>query len=260
MRVVLLLFLGALLLFAETFKLYLKDGDYHLVREYQVLSDRIRYYSTERGQWEEIPKDLVDLDKTEKARNAQEQESAKVAREENEERQAVRAQEKEIASIPQDIGAYYEVGDQVKALKPADYQVITSKKRKTVQMLSPIPIVPGKATVLIQGAHAQFLIADDRPSFFVRPAKEEQFGIIRVEPKKNVRIVENISIAPVVNLPEENRKQMDTFQQQLADGLYRIWPEKALTPGEYAVIEFGSNDEKDDIEMMVWDFAIEPSK
>ena len=45
-------------------RLYLKDGDYQLVREYQVQKDRVRYYSTERGDWEEIPLELVDLDRT----------------------------------------------------------------------------------------------------------------------------------------------------------------------------------------------------
>ena len=63
----------------ETFKLYLKDGDFHLVREYQLQGDRIRYYSTERGDWEEIPKQLVDLEKTERERKTKDEEIAKVA-------------------------------------------------------------------------------------------------------------------------------------------------------------------------------------
>jgi len=47
-------------------RLYLKDGDYQIVREYQVLADRVRYFSTERGDWEEIPLELVDLERTKK--------------------------------------------------------------------------------------------------------------------------------------------------------------------------------------------------
>jgi hypothetical protein len=62
-------YLLALLILAATawaanLKLYLKDGGYHLVREYKVESDRVRYYSVERSEWEEIPLDLVDLKRT----------------------------------------------------------------------------------------------------------------------------------------------------------------------------------------------------
>ena len=61
MRAVLLMLLAVALLLGDTFKLYLKDGSYHAVREYQVQGDRIRYFSTERGEWEEIPTELVDM-------------------------------------------------------------------------------------------------------------------------------------------------------------------------------------------------------
>src|SRR5437879_3437123 len=40
---------------AGTLKLFLKDGTYQLAREYKVQADRVRYYSTERGEWEELP-------------------------------------------------------------------------------------------------------------------------------------------------------------------------------------------------------------
>ncbi|MBV9404238.1 MAG: hypothetical protein JO211_02770 [Acidobacteriaceae bacterium] len=256
MRVVLLFFLAAVLLFGETFKLYLKDGGYHLVREYQVLEDRIRYYSTERGDWEEIPKELVDLEKTEQQRKAKVEEAATEAREEHEEVQAEREQRREIASIPEDAGAYYKRDEQIKALKMADYQVVTNKKRKTLQVLSPVPLIPGKASVVIQGEHSQFQVHEDRPSFFMRLSKQQRFGIIRLQPKKNVRVVENISVEPVVKIAIEDRKQMDTFQQELASDLYRVWPEKSLTPGEYALVQYEDTEDKNDIELLVWDFAV----
>ena len=256
MRVVLLFLLTAALLFGETFKLYLKDGDYHLIREYQVQGDRIRYYSTERGDWEEIPKELVDLDKTERQRKARTEEAAKEAQEQDEEEKAQREQRRQIAASPVDVGAYYQDGDQVKALKMADYQVVTNKKRKTLQVLSPIPLIPGKASVVLQGEHSKFSVREDRPSFYMRLAKQERFGIIRLAPKKNLRVVENISIQPVVKIAVEDKKQMDTFQQELAEGLYRVWPEKPLAPGEYALVEYEDKETKDDIELLVWDFAV----
>jgi hypothetical protein len=75
-------------------------------------------------------------------------------------------------------------------------------------------------------------------------------------PERDARLVENISIVPVANLAMEERKQMDTFEQQLGDGLYKVWPEKPLEPGEYALVEFTETEDQQDIELLVWDFAV----
>jgi hypothetical protein len=48
-------------------KLVLKDGTYQMAREYAVEVDRVRYWSVERSQWEEIPSALVDWDATHKS-------------------------------------------------------------------------------------------------------------------------------------------------------------------------------------------------
>lgn len=255
-RVVLLFFLAAFSLLADTFKLYLKDGDYHLVREYQVLADRIRYYSTERGEWEEIPKDLVDLEKTEKQRSSKQDELKKEAQANAEEEQAERALRRQIAAIPMNPGSYYEQGDQAKALTMADYKVLTDKKRQALKVVSPVPIIPGKASVVVQGEHSKFIVNEERPEFFFRLAKQERFGIVRLTPKKGVRVVENIAIIPVSNESIQEQKQVETFQQELASDLYKVWPEKPLTPGEYAVIEYTEGE----VALLIWDFAYRPSE
>src|SRR4051812_32541588 len=64
--IVLLLLTAAFALAQAAKRLVLKDGTYQSVREYTVKGDRVRYFSSERFEWEDMPTDLIDWPATKK--------------------------------------------------------------------------------------------------------------------------------------------------------------------------------------------------
>jgi hypothetical protein len=242
-----------LLLVAANVKLYLKDGEHHLVREYRVLEDRVRFYSVERGEWEEVPLTLVDLKRTEseiQEKAAAEKEKAQLI---DEEEKAEREAAREVSSVPQDPGVYYvDVdGGAVKPVKIAETKVNNNKRRSILQAISPIPMITGKATVELDGESSAFTVTSELPEFYFRLSQAERFGIVRLTPGKGVRIVEKITIVPVSKEMVEEREEIEVFRRQVGEDLYKVWPMEPLTPGEYAAVQFTEGK----VNMQVWDFS-----
>jgi hypothetical protein len=243
--------------FAANVKLYLKDGTYQLVREYKVEGDRVHFYSTERSEWEDIPTALVDVKRTETevaSRKKEIEDEAKVLSEED---KAERALQDEILRIPQNPGVYYLEGKETRKVKQAESTVHTNKGRSVLKVLSPVPMVSGKATVEIAEPHSLTVLNIDRPEFYIQLDKEERFGIIKLTPKNGVRIVEKLTTVPVTKEIVEEPEEVEIFRKQLTpDGLYKIWPQNPLEPGEYAVVQF----QPGKLDIQVWDFAYKPAK
>jgi hypothetical protein len=246
-----LLFLGAVA-WAANVKLYMKDGGYHVVREYQVQTDRVHFYSVERSQWEDIPLDLVDLKRTETEAAARKAQLDADAKSMAEEEKAERDLAKEVSRIPQDPGVYWMMGKEVQVLKQAESTVHTNKGRSVLKRLAPIPVVSGKGTLELQGANSLSVFKDPEQEFYIQLSEPERFGIVKLTTKGAIRIVENLTWVPVVNEVVEEPTMVEILRKQLADGLYKIWPKEKLPPGEYAVVEFTENK----LNMQVWDFAI----
>jgi hypothetical protein len=256
-RLLLAALLLPLLLFGENFRLYLTDGTWHQVSEYKVEQDRVRYYSVERSEWEELPLTLVDLKKTESERGAAVAEAKKNAAADDAEEKFEREQAHIISLVPMNPGTYFLNGEKLETLKRAESKIVNNKRRSVLKVITPVPMVPGKATIEVDGETAAFVVRDDRPTFWFRLPGYERFGIVRCQAKKDSRVVERWNIMPVTKEVAAERDEIEIFRQQVSNDLYKIWPQKPLSPGEYAVIQFteGGHDTE------IWDFRVElPAK
>jgi hypothetical protein len=243
----------ALSLAAANFKLYLKDGGFQIVREYQVEGDRVRYYSVERSDWEEMPAELVDLKRTDAEAAARKEDLDRHDKEISEENLAAAELRKEIRQIPRDPGVYTIENDKLRIFKLADASVHDNKRRTVLKYLSPVPMVAGKSTLETPNEHSENVVTEERPEFYLQLSLEDSFAIVKLTPQKGFRIVERITVEPVVNIMEEERDVVPTFTKQLTEsGLYKIWPQDDLPKGEYAVIEY--NEGK--VDARIWDFRV----
>ncbi|HTB16460.1 MAG TPA: hypothetical protein VK708_00030 [Bryobacteraceae bacterium] len=254
-----LLFIFCFLASAENVKLYLKDGSYQLVREYKIENDRVSFYSLDREDWEEVPASLVDLDKTKAEIKSRADSKLAEATAEDAENKAERAARKEVAAVPKEPGVYLidedkPSPDNLTSLKIGESKVVTNKRRSILKAISPVPLVPGKATLELDGSHAPQGTANRSVEFYIRLSDEERFGIVRMGEHKGNRIVEKLTIQPVVNETTQEPDLVEVFRQQVGDGLFKIWPQKPLEPGEYAVVQYSM----EKIDMQVWDFFIAP--
>lgn len=254
MRVIVALFLCAGLCLANI-RLFLKDGTYQIVREYKVLSDRVRYFSVDSGDWEEVPLDLVDLKKTEaliKERAEKERTDARAA---DVEEKAERVMREETEKIPTPVGVYFVEGKDVRTIKQAETKAKDNKRRNILKVISPIPTISGKSTIEIEGEQSPNVVTNEQQEFYFRLAAEERFGITKLTPAKGTRIVERVEIIPVSKELVETFEMVEVFRHQVSDGLYKVWPVKPLTPGEYAVVEYTEGAAN----AQVWDFAYRPA-
>ena len=252
-----ILLLACLALLAANLRLYLKDGGYHVVREYQVQGDRVRFYSVERSEWEEIPLDLVDLKRTEAGARERADAIEKDAKIFDQADQEERRQRDEVARIPQEPGVYLIDGNNLIPIKQAELKAVTNKTRRILQIFSPIPVFPGQTTVELDGARSASVAKSPQPEFYFRMEQPERFGIFRLTPKKDSRVVQTWNIVPKTNEILEEQEEVPVLSRQMGDNLYKIWPTAPLKPGEYAVVEFTAGRQN----IQVWDFGFSaPSK
>ena len=264
-------------------KLMLTDGTYQLVREYERNGDHVRYFSTERGAWEELPASMVDWAATAKTEAEMEKESTALVEKVHKQEEARRMDNVtdidaslrvgDGAFLPSGEGMFVVEGKSVRILDQVGAAKKTDTKRVIADVLSPVHMVPGKETVEIQGAHAVLRLKSSTPEFYLREAPPDpdrvttiqQTGranevgpdveLIKVKVAHNRRVLESIKTL----FREEVSEDLNAISVQrweVAPNVYRFTLSQSLPPGEYVLAEML----QDGLNLFVWDFGVDEAE
>jgi hypothetical protein len=266
-------------------RLILKDGTYQLAAKYEIKGDRVRYYSAERGEWEEIPKNLIDWDATDKyekgrLEGAPAPEAVALDKELEAEQKAEEARMPKIAPglrLPEDGGVFlldtYQDHPQLNEIHQSGGDL--NKNTKSNILRATInPLASAKQTIELEGARAKVQSHTGFPALYINidsvdangkpvlapgepapPPAAERFKIVRAEIKNGKRIAGGIKIAPYGKVKADERFVPATVQE-LTGGWVKLSPTQPLANGEYAVVEMLG---KEGMNLYVWDFGVNPA-
>jgi hypothetical protein len=159
-------------------RLILKDGSYQLVDKYEVKGDRVRYYSSEREDWEELPNSLVDWPATEKyekdrAANVSVPEAVQLDKELEEENRRQEALLPQVAPglrLPENSGVFLLDNFQGEPQLVEVQQTAGDINRDTKGNIfrgAVNPIAGQKQAIELDGAHAKIQAHVDVPSLYI---------------------------------------------------------------------------------------------
>ncbi len=264
-------------------RLILKDGTYQAITKYEIHGDRVRYFSAERGEWEEVPKSLVDWDATDKFQQGLQQggpspEAVELDKELEAERQAELARSPEVVPglhLPDEGGVFildtYENQPQLAEVQQSGSDLDKSTKLNILRSVVN-PLAGAKQSIELPGAHAKVQSHTTVPSVYINLDAEngapataqaatgepqplaltERYKIIRVEVKGNKRTAGAVKIAVNGNMKTDERL-VATTATTLTGGWVKLTPTEPLATGEYAVAEMLG---KEGMNIYVWDFGV----
>ena len=261
-------------------KLMLTDGSYQLVREYQRNGEHVRYFSLERGAWEELPASMVDWNATAKMEAEEKKQSTALVEKVHKQEEARRMDNVadidaslrvgDGAFLPSGEGMFLVEGKTIRILDQAGSETKTDKKRLIAQVLSPVPLVPGKQSVVLQGSHAVVRLKTTNPEFYLRESppdpdstsaikKSRRAGesgpdveLVRTKVGRNNRQLESINTL-FGQAVSENMSEISMQRWEVAPNVYRFTLSQALPPGEYVLAEAL----EDGLNLYVWDFGVD---
>lgn len=269
-------------------RLILKDGSFQDVTKYEIQGDRVRYYSAERFDWEEMPKELVDWPATQKyeeeLKKGVAHSAEQVDRETEEDKKEEEARTPEIAPhlrLPDGGGVYvldyYRERPELIELQQSTSELNRDMKgnilRATIN-----PLASAKQKIEVPGPHAKVQVHVPRPEIYVnvddapsdaandsgkskdkadeqQPAKNERYRIVRMETKKDSRVLGNLKVT-MTGKTSQQETFIPTSGEPIGGGWVKVTPLRDLDPGEYAIVEMLNDKE---MNLYVWDLGANPA-
>jgi hypothetical protein len=266
---------------STTKRLILKDGSYQLATKWQLTGDRVKFYSAERADWEEIPESLVDWDATnqyERDRAAGKDTPEAVAL--DKEMAAARAEEEakspQVAPglrLPPEGGVYaLDTYLAQPELLPLDQTGGEVNRHTAHNVLRGVinPVSGSKRTIEVPGPSAKIQVHTALPTIYINVDSSaettedehskglelpwDRFRIVRAQVKGDKRIVGAVKIG-LSGKGSQEQEIIPATAEQFAEGWIKLTAKAPLQPGEYAVAELLG---KQGMNSYVWDFGVHP--
>jgi hypothetical protein len=267
-------------------RLVLKDGSYQVVTKWEAKGDRVRYYSADRFDWEELPSDLVDWIATDRYNRTHEKQqsvsAARVIHEDEADRKADEAAAPTVApglQLPDAGGvfvldAFHGQPQLVELVQNGGELNKQTGKNILRAALNPLAL-SSKQSIELKGLHARVQAHETQPAFFInvdaggdtadKPAGDtaaktdtdqqpDRYRIVKVEQKKENRVIGNLSVA-IYGKVSEKENWIKTTSAPVGNWV-KVTPSEPLAPGEYALVEML---DKKQMNLYVWDFGVNPT-
>jgi hypothetical protein len=257
----------------QTKRIILKDGSFQMVLKYEVQGDRLHYLSAERYEWEDLPSSLVDWDATKKFESdlskGKTHEHVETA-EEKEQRELEEANSPEILpglKLPGSGGVFlldqFGGKPELTEILQNGSELSQNSNKKSVLRTAVNPVGSSKHAFELKGTHAKIQAHTGTPTVYLdidQGAMNDvplggRFRIVRVEVKKDIRIVGNLKVTFTGKMSEESNFLPANVEKLGTGEWVKVTPAQPLPPGEYAVVEMLGADE---MNLYVWDFGVNP--
>jgi hypothetical protein len=254
-------------------RLILTDGSYQSATEWKKEGDRVKYFSAERSEWEELPVALVDWKATDEwnaaASKSTDEELKQLSGEEVAARKAEQTNTPLVAPkvapelrLPAEGGVFLleeQAGKAMLLTVPGSKPQENDHDGQNLLKRSLIPITSRLQTIELKGAAAKVRVHSATPLIFLDVENGQgeiagdYFRIVRLERKKELRVVAT-SKTGMSGEARVKEAFLHSRVEKFSGDWWKLIPLEDLTPGEYAIVTDGVCDNASGV---VWDFGVE---